>query len=394
MNKISFITDGDRTVSGTDPEPQENASVLEKLLARLRKINLLFAAFVVVPTFISAIYFTFLASDVYVSESRFVVRSPGKPSVSPLGAILGGSGMVGASEESEAVTEFLASRQALTEIDADGFVTKAWTDPAIFFFDRFGWRGLTTNEHLFEYYLGKVEAEKSTKTSVTLLRVQSFDPASAQIINRRLLEQSEILVNELSDRARSDTIEFSKQQVDLARTAAKDAAVAVARYRDANGVIDPELQATAGLQFVSKLQDELISSRAQLLQLETYTPQASQIPYLRTRIRTLEREIAEQTASLAGGVGSLSAASARYQELVLASEFAEKQLGMALGAFQEAQADAARKQAYVERISNPSLPDYAEFPRRIRNILATLVLGLLAWGVVSMLMVGVREHRD
>jgi capsular polysaccharide transport system permease protein len=393
MNQLASILEKAQT-GGSAPEPESDRTGLRRLLDHLRNISPLFVALVIVPTAIATVYFGFLASDVYVSESRFIVRSPGKPSISPIGAVLSGSNIAGASEESEAVMEFLSSRQGLAEINADGLLTRAWTSSKIFLFDRFGWSGSSTDEHLYEYYLEKVEADKSTKTSITVLRVKSFDPASAHLINRRLLEQSEILVNDLSERARKDAIEFASQQVDNARGAAKQAQLDLAEYRDERGVIDPELQATAGLQFVSKLQDELIASRAQLQQLETYTPQASQIPFLRTRIRTLQQEIAEQTALLAGGKASLSAASARYQELVLAAEFAEKQLAMAMGAFQEAQAEAVRKQAYVDRVSNPSLPDYAEYPRRIRNIFATLVLGLLAWGIVSMLLVGVREHRD
>ena len=31
---------------------------------------------------------------------------------------------------------------------------------------------------------------------------------------------------------------------------------------------------------------------------------------------------------------------------------------------------------------------------RVWNIIATFILGLLAWGVLSMLIVGIREHRD
>lgn len=393
MNQLASILEKAQT-GGSAPEPESGRTGLRRLLHRLRDTSPLFVALVIVPTAIATVYFGFLASEVYVSESRFIVRSPGKPSISPIGAVLSGSNIAGASEESEAVMEFLSSRQGLSEINTDGLLTRTWTSSKIFLFDRFGWSGRSTDEHLYEYYLDKVEADKSTKTSITVLRVKSFDPASAHLINRRLLEQSEILVNDLSERARKDAIEFASQQVDKARTAAKQAQLDLARYRDERGVIDPELQASAGLQFVSKLQDELIASRAQLQQLETYTPQASQIPFLRTRIRTLQQEIAEQTALLAGGKASLSAASARYQELVLASEFAEKQLAMAMGAFQEAQAEAVRKQAYVDRVSNPSLPDYAEYPRRIRNIFAMLVLGLLAWGIVSMLLVGVREHRD
>lgn len=370
------------------------AAARRSLLARLLALDPLFAALVIVPTLLAALYFGFLASDVYVSESRFIVRSPSKPNLSPLGVVLSGGNIVGASEESAAVSEFLASRQALAAINSDGFAARAWGNAAIFRLDRFGGLGADTEEQLFEYYQTKVTAEDADSTMVTVLRVKAFDPESATALNRRLLEQSEVLVNALSERARRDGIAFAQGELTSARAAAQGAALALAAYRDAEGVIDPELQASAGLQMVSKLQDQLIAAQTQLLQLETYTPQASQIPYLRTQIRKLERAIADQTALLAGGRGSLSSASVRYQELRLASEFAEKQLAIALAAYQDAQAEARRKQAYVERIAQPSLPDYAEYPRRLRGIAATFVLGLLAWGVAAMLLVGIREHRD
>ncbi len=57
-------------------------------------------------------------------------------------------------------------------------------------------------------------------------------------------------------------------------------------------------------------------------------------------------------------------------------------------------ADGQRQQAYVERIVQPNLPDEAEEPRRMRGILATLILGLVAYAISSMLLAGVREHKD
>jgi ABC-2 type transport system permease protein/capsular polysaccharide transport system permease protein len=386
-------------LAGQDAAPAEAApaatrSLSARLIARLRKLDPLFTGLVIVPTLLAALYFGAFASDVYVSESRFIVRSPTKPNLSPLGVVLSGGNIVGASEESAAVSEFLASRQALGTINQDGFVTRAWGNDTIFRLDRFGGLWSDTAEDLFEYYLGQVTAEDADKTMVTVLAVEAFDPQSAQTINRRLLEASEVLVNDLSTRARRDGIAFAEAELARARAAAQGAAIALAAYRDAKGVIDPELQANAGLQMIGKLQDQLIAAQTQLLQMETYTPRASQIPYLRTQIRKLEAEIGVQTAQLAGGRGSLSATSVRYQELRLASEYSEKQLAIALSAYQEAQAEARRKQAYVERIAQPSLPDDAAFPRRLRGVLATFVLGLLAWGVAAMLLIGVREHRE
>ena len=154
--------------------------VRRSLLQWFRGLSPLFAGLVIVPTLLATLYFGFLASEAYVSESRFIVRSPSKPNLSPLGMVLSGGNIVGASEESEAVTKFLGSRQALETINQDGYVTRAWGNGSIFWFDRFGFLGKDTGEDLFEYFLGKVTANDSSSTMVTVLTVKSFDPQSAQ----------------------------------------------------------------------------------------------------------------------------------------------------------------------------------------------------------------------
>ena len=364
------------------------------MLKRLNLKDPLFLVVVGLPTLLAILYFGLFANDVYISESNFVVRSPNKSQASPIGVMLTGGNLAGVSEENNAVMEYLESRRALDEADRDGLIRKAFTGADTFWLDRFGAFGGTSREQLYQYFLKKVTAEQTTATNVTRLTVRAYSPQDAQRINARLLDLSEALVNSLSERARSDSVAVASREVAAARELSRQAGVALARYRNQQGVIDPEMQATALLQMISKLQDELVSSRAQLQQLEAYTPQASQIPFLRSRVRTIQKEINDQMAGIAGGKRSLSLAGARYQELQLDGEFAEKKLAAALRSLEEAQSEARRKRAYVERIANPNLPDYAVEPRRIRGILATFILGLLAWGVLSMLVIGIKEHRD
>lgn len=364
------------------------------MLARVKAVSPLFLAVVALPTLLAAFYFGLLAEDIYVSESRIIVRSTAKPDTSPLDSVLGSSSITGGSQESDAVNEYVQSRGALRQIDKDGFVRQAYGNETVFAMDRFGWLSGDSFEHLYEYFSRKISVQPGESQRVLRLRVEAYDPQHAQEINERLLRGSEALVNDLSERARKDAISFSEQQVLAARENARAASLALARFRDSEEVIDPELQAQVGLQTIAQLQEQLTSARTQLQQMQRFTPRASQIPFLRTQIAQLEGEIEAQTQKIAGGTRSLSANAARFQELTLASEFAEKQLAIALASLQEAQAEARRQQAYVERISEPSLADYATYPRRIRSIFATFVLGLLAWGVIAMLLVGIREHRN
>jgi capsular polysaccharide transport system permease protein len=143
---------------------------------------------------------------------------------------------------------------------------------------------------------------------------------------------------------------------------------------------------------VSKLQDELIAARSLLAQLHQAAPQNPQIPSVQSQIATLQRQIGIEQAKTVGGSRSLAGNAVRYQQLELENEFAGKQLAGALASLEEARNEARRKQAYVERIVSPSLPDDAVEPRRLRGILATLIIGLIAYGILRMLLAGVREH--
>jgi BexC/CtrB/KpsE family polysaccharide export inner-membrane protein len=158
--------------------------------------------------------------------------------------------------------------------------------------------------------------------------------------------------------------------------------------------VDPEKQANVQLQFVSKLQDELIGARLQLQQLQALAPENPQIPLLQTRIGGLTRQIDSELGRVAGSQRSLSAAAVQYQRLTLDREYADRRLAAALTSLQDARNEARRQQAYVERIVDANLPDEAQEPRRLRSIFATLILGLIAYGILSMLIAGVREHRD
>jgi len=373
----------------------ETGKARQTLMRRMKRMGLLFWLTVVAPTALAVLYFGLFASDVYISESRYVVRSPEKPQKAGIGMLLGSAGFGAASEEVRAAQGFIQSRDALRAINADEYARKAWGRVSVSVFDRFnplGWSG--SFEDLYNYYEGKVDAAYDSETGITVLTVRAFSAGEAQAINARLLQNAETLVNQLNERGRTDLVRFAEQEVAEAKTQAAHAAQELAGYRNRKGVIDPERQATVQLQMISKLQDELIGARMQLLQLTRAAGDNPQIPLLKVRIAGLEKAIKEELGEVAGSDGSLSATAAEYQRLQVQREFADQQLGLSLAALQDARNEARRQGAYVERVAQPSLPDDALEPRRLRGILATLVIGLVAWSILTLLLAGVREHRN
>lgn len=368
-------------------------SFRDTLTRRASRIDRLFLIVVVVPTLLSIIYFGLMASDVYVSESRFVVRSPDKPAASSFGVLLKGVGVSTAGDEVFAAQQFVLSRDALRALDKDGSFRKAYSAGSISVFDRLNPFGFSKSfEGMFSYYTGKVHAEHDATSSITTLSVRAFRPEDAARFNRQLLDMAEATVNRLNDRARQDLIQTAFKEVEDAKERARVAALGLSAFRNREGVLDPEKQAAVQIQMISKLQDELIAARTQLQQLRTIAPDNSQIEVLQAQIRGLEAAIKEQLGAVAGGSRSLSSTAARYQRLALESQFADKQLAAAMASLQDAENEALRKHAYVERIVQPNLPDYPIEPRRWRGILSTLMFSFIAWAVLSMLFAGIKEH--
>ena len=86
----------------TDREFQKDQA---PVLKRFKIFDPLFIAAVILPTTLALLYFGFVASDVYISESRFVVRSPDKPAMSALGAVLSAGGISPSGDKSYAVVD-------------------------------------------------------------------------------------------------------------------------------------------------------------------------------------------------------------------------------------------------------------------------------------------------
>lgn len=353
----------------------------------------LFIVMVVIPTVLAVLYFGLFASNVYISESQFIIRSQQRQTSTGLGLLLRSTGIGSADDESQAAQSYIVSRDALRALDRDGAVRRAYTRPDISLFNRFDPLSYAGSfEDLFDYYRGHVKVDHESGSTIVRLAVRAYTAADAQLLNRRMLELSEGLVNRLSARAQSDTIAAAQREVEDAQRKATNAAVALAEFRNVEGVLDPDKQAAVQLQMISKLQDSLISTKAELAQLRAAAPENPQVPLLQARAGEIARDIDVELGKIAGSRKSLSSVAVRYQRLQLESQFADKQLAANMASLNEARDEASRKKVYVERIIEPNLPDEPGEPRRLRGILATLVLGLVCWGVASMLLAGVREH--
>jgi capsular polysaccharide transport system permease protein len=404
------IAPAEITCAAPTPEPtptQETAIVapikshtpsLRKKALNFARRHALFTACVAIPTLLATLYFGIFASDIYVSESSYVVRSPNKKtSSSGIGAMLGSAGLSGfssAHDDVHTISEYVLSRDALAQLEQQLKLADSWSNWEIDWLRRFNPLGTDdSHEALYDYYLNRVSVKGDPTSSITTLTTSVFDPHQAIQINQLLLKEAERMVNVLNERGRNDLIRFAEKEVKASEEKAKAAALAVSNFRNSQSVVDPERQTQIHFEQISRLHEELIKTKSQLTQLNTFAPDSPHPPALKLRIETLEKEIALETQKITGGENSLASKVAEYERLALERGSADRQLASALASLEEARNEAQRQQLYLETIAKPNLPDNAIYPKRLRGIITTAILGLVAWGILTMLIAGVREHQ-
>ncbi len=251
-----------------------------------------------------------------------------------------------------------------------------------------------SQEAFFQYFKKRLVADLDAISGIATLRIRSFDAEESQKINMQLLKQGEALINRLNERARQDTIRFAEQSVSDAERRVMETAEALSQYRIQHKIFDLPAQSDVQLTLISTLKSELIQVETQLAQLRSLTPDNPQVAALKTREKSLKAEIADQLQTLSGGQNSIATQTAEYQRLMLDNTLAQQQLTTAITSLQNTKGEADRQQLYLEVINQPNKPDLALEPYRLYNILATFFIGLLLYGVITLLIAGIREHQN
>lgn len=372
-------------------DPKSKAA---RAAAYLRRVPLPFLAIVVVPTVVSAIYLSFIASPRYVSEARFIVRSASQQQPSSLGVVLQGVGLSPASMDNYAIQEYLVSADAARDLQAKFDLRHAFgraeIDPISRLPGIFGDESFETLRKGLKRY---ITVGYDSTTGISTLRVQAFTAEDAVRINQILLDSSETLVNRLNERSAADAVRDAEATLREAQARLHTAQTQLTGFRTRERFIDPAAIARESATLIGELSVQLAKLQAERAQIASTAPDSPQLGAIDSSIAAYQSQIRVEESKLAGRTDSLAPKLSTYETLMLEREFADKLVASATAALNSAQLEARRQQLYLDRIVNPDKPDKAAEPKRLVSLLAIFSSLLLAYGIGWMIWRGVRESR-
>lgn len=362
-----------------------------------------FVAVVLLPVAVAAVYYFAIAADQYVAEFRMSLRTVEAPRIEPL-ALFTGVVEHNAARESQIVTQFIASRSIVDELDPKLGLRRMFSPPQADWWARL-WLPATV-EQLVEYWQGQVDPFYDTSTGTIVVRARAFAPDDALHLAQAIVASSERLINNLSARARHDALDYAEADVASAEARLKAALAAIREFRDKEGMIDPGQTAAADATLATKLRDDLLKANAEFATLSAYMrDDAPAMRVLKARIKSLEtqqRALAhEMTANVAAPTSAPPAASAppalsgelsSYEALNAERKFAETAYEHTLEALDRARDNADRQHIYIESFVPPSLPQSSLYPRRWRSLGTVAMVAFAVWAIGGLALQSIRDH--
>ncbi|MCW5745208.1 MAG: capsule biosynthesis protein [Alphaproteobacteria bacterium] len=387
------------------PDAPAEPLVVPAAPRRWSPVLLSFIACVVIPAILGDVYMLFVATDQFVAETRAVVRSAEQESSldSPNGPSGGSSQKSGSSAMSLSlatpsayiVTDYIRSRAMVDDLGKTMDLRTIYRRPEADFWSRL--ERDATAEELVDYWKSMVRTYVDGPSGIVTIRIRAFRRDDALALAQQVVQLSEKLVNEISERARRDAMQFAEQEVKRADARVRAALLELRKYRDEQGLIDPVKTADETAKLLMQLMADKIRLESDLFVVSrSMTKNAPTVQNLSSRIEVVELQITKLKARLTGSSTderNVAASLARFEELEVQRQFAERLYTMAQDGLERARMTAERQTVYLTVFVPPAMPEDSTFPRRTANAFLIPLALFILWSIVALTWASVEDHR-
>jgi len=382
-------------LDGEEPARRPLSAVLPRMADSAFGVTS-FVVAVIVPTLLTALFYMFLATSQYSTISQFAVRGPA--GAAGPADMLGLFATTASSETSDTyiILSYIHSRDLIEELDKRINLREIYDRPEADFYYRFD--PTKPIEDFVDYMKTMVSTEFDTFSGVVTLTVRAFRPEDAQLVSENVLAASERLVNELSRRARDDSLREARAEVAKSEQRLRLSRAMIATFRGSESEIDPAAAAAAQQGVITQLEGQATTIESQLNALrQTMSASAPPVVQLESQLAAIRKQadVERQKVALerAGTSGTaLTQRLTRYEELLTEREFAERAYVSSLASLEGARLEADRKQRYLAVFVSPRSAEEALYPQGLRWTAVVFGVCLIVWGIFSIIIAGVRDH--
>ena len=381
-----------------DAERLAEVHAIQRDLIRRRRVRLFLLMlrllfFVVLPTFLVGRYYYTEATDMYETESQFVIQKSEAAGASALGGLFSGTGFAN-SADSITVQGYLTSREAMMRLDDElGYRAHFQQD----FIDNLQRLPEDASlEDAYDLYQKNVKVGYDLTEGVIHLEVIAATPEDSQAFSNALIRFAEERVDELSQRVREDQMEGAQQAYDTAEAEMFAAQAEVLRLQKSRGVLSADAEIAAQMSIINSLELQIEDKLLDLAEiLDNLAPNEIRSDILRReidrrveRVAFLRQKLTETTTNNV----SLATISGELQIAETSMMTRQLMLQQSLQLFETARVDAGRQVRYLSIGVTPVAPDVPTYPRKMESTVLAFIIFMGIYIMLSLTIAILREQ--
>jgi len=356
----------------------------------------MFWLFFLIPFIAGTVYYLAFASNQYEALAHFTIEKNGQQQSDPLGALTGLPGSVASTRDALIIKDFIESREVIERTRDDFDIKALYARKDKDWFSRL--EEDASIEDVLEYWQKKVLVEFDQSSGIVALSVWAYEPEQAVMITNAILKESELLVNDISKKAREDSLVFAKQELAMAENNLKKARIKLRVFRDNEKILSPEKDAESKLKLVEHLEAQRASAETNLRSLRLSYPEVShKVKEAKNKVSSIKKQLKMERERSARNTSSkdaktMSAIILKHEELLTEQGFAEKSYEAALLNIEGARIEATKQQRYLSIIVRPTLPEDPIRPKAPDDYVVLFLACLLLWGIMSLIIASIKDH--
>ena len=381
-----------------DAERLAEVHAIQRDLIRRRRVRLFLLMlrllfFVALPTFLVGRYYYTEATDMYETESQFVIQKSEAAGASALGGLFSGTGFAN-SADSITVQGYLTSREAMMRLDDEmGYRAHFQQD---FIDDLQRLPSDASLEDAYKLYEDNVKVGYDLTEGVIHLEVIAATPEDSQAFSKALIGFAEERVDELSRRLREDQMKGAQAAYDTAEVEMFEAQAEVLRLQQSRGVLSADAEIAAQMGIINSLELQIEDKLLDLAEiLDNPNPNEIRSDILQReidrrveRVAFLRQKLTETTTS------SVSLATISGELQIAETNMMTRQLMLqqSLQLLETARVDANRQVRYLSIGVTPIAPDVPTYPRKMESTILAFIIFMGIYIMLSLTVAILREQ--
>lgn len=343
-----------------------------------------------------SLYWGMVASDRYVSEARIIIQRTDLSGSQDMdfSSLLSGSSAVNRADQL-LLRDHLLSVDMLRKLDAKLNLRAHYSNIHEDLLSRM-WSAAAPLERFHKHYLSRVSVEFDDYAGVLVVKAEGYDPQTAHAIAAMLVEEGERTMNLMAHQLAREQVSFIEKQVTVLADRFQEARRQMLAYQNTKGLVSPQATAENLAGVINRLEGQRTDLQARRAALLAYlAPQAPGIVEIDAQLSAVDKQIVQEQARLTAPKGNtLNSAVEEYQRLEMAATFAQDMYKTALVALERGRVEATRTIKKVTVLQQATVPEYPLQPARLYNIVVSVLVTLLAAGIIHLLAVIIRDHKD